>query len=339
MEDTFDLVARPTGEIVAPTLERRSLVVPDPVGVEPPTLLEVADIVLPPAPNPAPYVLTIVGNDPSGEELRIAGAEVTVSTVVPPANGDPATLATYSVTGTTSDEGTVELLLYPGSDADETRSYQLQVLPPAESLSATLFSKTIEVAGVPPSGRGFLQEVTLDPRIPVSGTVVDNNGDIMTETSVAVAATRVFRNGLGPTEQSIIDALAYPSSVTNDDGGFVVWVDPLVGSAPAVYDVELTPPADADAPRWSEDGIEVAASSAGPIALGTVRLPPASWARGVVSAGGEPLMGAEVRIYEIDDGSTLCEQISGAVCTPTARLRGIWVSAPDGWVRLVLPNP
>ncbi|MBT8493827.1 MAG: hypothetical protein KJO07_12260, partial [Deltaproteobacteria bacterium] len=87
------------------------------------------------------------------------------------------------------------------------------------------------------------------------------------------------------------------------------------------------------------DGIEVAASSAGPIALGTVRLPPASWARGVVSAGGEPLMGAEVRIYEIDDGSTLCEQITGAVCTPTARLRGIWVSAPDGWVRLVLPNP
>jgi hypothetical protein len=313
--------------------------VADPVGAELPVPIEITDMVVPPAPNPAPYVVTIVGADPSGEEVRIAGAEVTVSTVVAPATGDPTTVSTYSVSGTTSDDGTVELMLYPGGDADDTRSYELQVLPPAESLSATLFAKTIEVAGVPPSGRGFLQQVTLAPRVPVSGVVMDASGEIMTETSVAVAATRVFRNGLAPTEQGIVDTLAYPSSVTNDDGGFVVWVDPVVGALPAIYDLELTPPASADAPRWSVDSIEITGSGNEPLALGTVNLPPASWARGIVTAGGQPLSGAEVRVYEIDEDLTLCQQIGGDPCEPTARLRGIWVSREDGWVSLVLPNP
>jgi len=338
MEDTFEIVARPTGELVAPTLTRTEVIIPDPV--MPGDIAVLPDFVLPPLPNPAPFVVTIAGTSPSGEETKVAGAQVSATTALAPAASDLLSVATYTVAGATSAEGTLELLMYPGGSNEDTRQYTLRVLPPQESLSAALYARTVEVAGVPTSGRGFLQKIVLNPRIAVSGTVVDANGTAIADTSVTVSASPLFRDTLAPSEQQVLDGLAFPSALSNGDGGFVVWVDPAVDASPAVYDLELVPPADAGAPRWSQDAVQAGSAGPGePINLGTVELPPALWARGLVHAGGQLVPGAEVRIVEIpavDLGAQLGYADDG--CAPRAKLRGIWRSGDDGRAVLVLPD-
>jgi len=341
MEDEFEIVARPIGETVAPSLVRAEVYMADPPSpVADADPLELSDIITPPVPNASPFVVTIAGTDPSGEEVQVVGAEVTLTTILPPAAGDAETVATYSASGSTMADGTVELLLYPGAE-DDTRLYDMRVVPPSESLSATLYSKEVQVAGVPGAGRGFLQQVVLGSRVPFSGTLMSANEEPIGDASVTLAASRLFRLSLAPAAQSVLDALAYPSSVTGGDGGFVVWADPSVATESAIYDLELVPPAESLAPRWSADGVHVQGDENGTVSLGDVILPPASNARGLINVNGEPVANAELRIYQIDDNSILCEQLSfgdSTPCAPTARLRGIWRSRDDGWVHIVVPD-
>jgi len=338
MEDSFEIVARPTGTLVAPSLTRSDVMVADPL--MPGEVAVLPDFVIPPVPNPAPFVVTVAGTSPSGEETQVAGAQVVATTAVPSAASDPLSVATYTVEGTTSSEGTVELLLYPGGSNEDTREYTVRVIPPQNSLSAALYARTVEVAGVPTSGRGFLQKIVLQPRVAVSGMVVAADGSAIADTSVTVSASPLFRDTLAPEEQQVLDGLAYPSALSSGDGGFVVWVDPVVDASPAVYDLELVPPADAGAPRWSQDAVPADSAGPGaPINLGEIELPPALWARGLVQAAGQAVPGAEVRVFEIPAGD-LCAQLGYADsgCTPRAKLRGIWRSDEDGRAVLVLPD-
>lgn len=340
MLDVFDLVVKPGPGITAPSLRTSGVIIPDPELGEEYVLLE-GDLRLPSYAAPVSYVVPVRGFDGSGELQPVAGAEVRVTTVL---LDDGDTVATYTASAYSDGEGHARLDLIPGG-GQQNRLYLARVLPPAGAKHASLFDAELTVGLANPDGDSWLPTLQLGERIPVTGTIVDAGGHVVAGATVSASASLGFVLGLDQSARTTLDNLQLPSATTDEDGLFLIWVDPILVGLDAVYDLEIAPPSGSQAPRWSVRGVGAAQSTSGALELGDVWLPPASYARGPVHApGGDPVPAAEVRIYEVpDEAVAMCagviDPFGDDECESPPILRGLWQTRPDGVVWMVLPDP
>lgn len=338
MLDFYDLVVLPAPGMAAPTLTSSSLFIPDPDVIESPDrTVFVSDLRMPSYPAPGQFVLPVVGTDPNGTGIGevVAGAAVELATVL---YDDGMVTATYVASGTTDTSGEVELTLIPAGT--ENREYLARVTPPPSSSHATLGQKLISVGPGQSGNRSVLSAVSLTSRTLVTGSVWSAAGEPVVGATVSPRASVALRLAQSQALQSSLANLSFPSVTTDAQGGFRLWLDPVLFGIAARYDLEVVPPALSAAPRWSLDDLALAALT--PEQGLSVSLPPSSFARGTVrDADGNTVDGAEVWLFQINGDDGICQNANlpaGVDCVPPALLRGLWQSRKDGEVWVVLPD-
>jgi hypothetical protein len=336
VEGPVALVSRPPPGEVAPRITVRGVELP---GLGSPELLEpfeVGEIVMPSYPAPARFALPIDGNDSGGGKVPVEGAKVTMETVLASEVGLE---ATFSATATTDADGVAELTLIPAGE--HNRPYDTRITTSSSSQHAS--SRKLEIA-VGPGTRestSYLAAVTLPRRVLVDGEILDADGLPVEAAQVEARISPRLSWTLDAAGRALVAEHRSPTATTDESGRFVLWLDPTLADREAIYDLAVVPPARIRVPRWSIDGLDIGRDAAG-VALGVIELPRGSHARGMVTAGGEPVPGAEVWLYELGMDADLCEAVyapGGEACEPPARLRGLWRAGESGSVWLVLPNP
>lgn len=332
----LELQVTPGPGTVAPAWVQRGLAVPAPTGPSP-AAVALADIVMPSYPAPSAYVLPIKGSASGGGLEPIAGAEVSMTTVL---FQSADTVVTFSAHGISDVEGNTPLQLIPGNLA-----YRARISPPPTAEHGAAFELSVQVGYPSGTGQSFLQPVALSRRVAVSGVVTSASGSPVAAAQITAIPSAALRLQLPDPEVAAIDMLQPPSTTTDATGEFVLWLDAQLGGTAAAYDLELVPPSGSRAPRWSLDGIPIQAAAGSDHQsqdLGQLELPAPAYARGVVTTpGGDAVPRAEVRLYQLppDNYCTLLNLPPETTCKPPVRLRGLWRSDENGVVRLVLPRP
>ncbi len=336
VDGPVSVVVRPPSGEVAPRLRADGIEVPALAPSAPLEPLDLDELVMPSYPSPTPFAIPVEGADSGGGKVPVEGAKVTFETVL---DSEPGITAMFSASATTDEEGRAELALIPAGE--HNRPYQVRVTTPSSSQHAS--SSTMEIA-VGPGTReatSYLASISLPRRVLVDGEIADSDGIAIEGAQIEAHVSPSLSWKLDGDRRARVADHRSPTATSDEGGRFLLWLDPEIVDRTAIYDLALIPPARVRAPRWSVDGLVLGADSA-TVALGVVELPRPSHARGVVSAGGEEVPGAEVWLYEIGGDEALCDAAhapGGADCEPPARLRGLWRAGDDGWVWLVLPNP
>lgn len=317
--DVVDLEAVPPAGAVAPTLIAHDRF----IGTQDPITLRI-----PLHGAPAEVTVPVVVTDTAGGESPVPVAQVELRTIL---DGvlDPGVEAFFAVSGETDDEGVFTATVIGGTGLDP-QEYEARIVPPPESLAAS----KIDVVSV--DGDETVP-FFLGQRTTITGVLLDASGDAASAVTVTATPSLLFTWTLDEETQARLQQRTPPSTVTYADGAFTLWVDPSVAGQVASYDLACVPAEDARVPRWTFEGIDAAES----IDLGERRLPDGAHVRGlVVDPAGEPVIGASVRIYEVDlDGSVCIAENAPAECQPPAILRATGRSDDRGLVHLVLPRP
>ena len=343
MLDTFDIVVKPPAGAILPTLRLYDEFVRDP-SPEDTADHWIDPLVMPSAPSPTTFRLPVEAQGSAGGQVRVPGAAVRFETRFEPPPGELRHIdITFTAEAVTSDAeadspGVATVQLYPGSE--QNRIYTVQVVPPPDAQVHSAFGLQVPV-GIGGSAQ-LLEAVTLGRRVALTGVAVARSGQPVVGAPVTADASSVLQVTLDQEPAGlIIDQLQFPVATTDQDGGFLVWVDRQLVGESASYDIEIQPPAASGAPSWTFEGIAVP-SEGDALDLGELTLPEASYARGPVrDAAGERVAGAELHLYQLpaDDFCMRLVEPSGATCNPPAQLRGIWASDADGTIRIVLPDP
>ena len=339
-DDLFDIVVAPAAGEARPMIVREAVEVLDPPGNLTPTP-PLLDFVLPANhPTASHYKIPVEGAASAGGTDPVKGAHVSVRTVL---ESRLATreVVTYETAGDTGDSGHVDLLLIPGA-ADRNRTYDVTVFPRATAAHGAVWSQEMAVG---PGGGAtqVLPAILLPDRVRVTGTVVDAAGRPVEGLQVRARPSFLYMMQLSAGDRDrVLQLDVFPQVSTDPDGRFAVPLEPFLLSAvlPAArYDLELEPPLSSLAPRWSLDDLEPGLETPA-VDAGTVALPPASHARGLVlGEDGAPVEGVEVRVY-IQPDPAICQALGDrGPCDPPARLGALTLSDADGLFRLALPAP
>ncbi|MGE5185706.1 MAG: hypothetical protein ACM31C_26775 [Acidobacteriota bacterium] len=275
--------------------------------------------------------IPIQGLAGDGSIQPVSGARVIVTGRLDPALG---THAVLSAEATTSGDGIAHVSVLDGEALNG--SYKLRVVPPASSPLAAIYDQPLELAtaGVP---------VRLAPRLALRGSVVDSTGAPVSNVSVTVRPSLSFVWALDDDAQQFLAEIPAATAVTPDNGGFVVWVDPFIGTVWGAYDLTLEPPATSPAPTWTRTGIQMPrAPNQMSLAIDQVMIPEAAHLHGeITDSSGTDVIGGELRIFQIQSDLTVCAQAANppATCVPPAIPMGSGTSDSLGIVRLTLPRP
>lgn len=343
MLDEFDIVVTPAPGITLPTLRLINEFVRDPAKGES-EFHDIEPLVMPAAPNPTTFKLPVEATATAGGQERVPGAAVRFTTRLPLPKTElrdiEVTFAAQAVTSGVDAPapGVAEVELYPGGDAN--RIYQVSVVPPPDSPFHSAFDLEIAV-GL--GGAQVLQAVALARRVAVTGAAVSHAGDALADAPIkATPSSQLEIEADEASVGGILDQLQFPTDTTDETGSFLMWLDRDVAGATASYDVEVSPPFLSGAPTWTFEVIEVPAQGES-VDLGSLELPPASYARGIVrDPAGDAVAGAELHLYQLPE-SDFCVRVLGLGsendCDPPARLRTISPSDDAGWVTMALPDP
>jgi hypothetical protein len=324
IEDTFDLEVSPRPGSWGPTLVRHGIVVADSGTVDP------VRITLPTFASPGPFTVEVRGADPGGGDRPADGATLRFRCTVESLSGDDVVF--HAETRVRAD-GFAEVQLLPGQ-ADLNRIYTVDVIPVPGSSHAPLWGATVSVG---PVVGVVLPRLELPQRTYVTGAVLDADGRPLAGVSVSARLSSRVEAMLSAEVRGRLAVLGSPLAETTSDGEgrFGLWLDSQLPGATPTYDVELTPPAGSNLPRWSRDGLVLDGSTE--VTLGDLFLPEPSLASGtILDADNLPVPDAEVRVY-VRARDSICEPID--TCEPPARLRGITRANDGGSVLLVLPDP
>ncbi len=344
-DDVYDIVVRPPPGQSAPTLRKRNLFIPDPAPEGDLGPINIGELAMPSFPAPVRYRIPIKVLAPEGGTVPAEGADVRVTTfLIPPDEADEVT-AEYTATGKTDANGDVELELIPGGATN--RPYVVDVQPLASSEHGAIHDMPLLVGPPSQAGTTELPPIMLSLRVPVSGVLLTNDGDPVGGATLTAAASPSFLWNLDVDAQTELSGFPFPTVTTGEDGSFILWLDETLLSTPAIYDVDIVPPAQSRAPRWSVNSIELATyleSDNTAAHIGTVRLPAASYARGLVlTSEGEPIADAEVKLFEISTNLDACTAPNSPApdgeCYPPAHLRAVRRSDDSGQAIVVLPDP
>ncbi|MBW2733818.1 MAG: hypothetical protein JRH20_15630 [Deltaproteobacteria bacterium] len=212
-----------------------------------PAVMELSDpLQLPPFPQAEEFQLPVVGEN--GEP--VVGATVILAVDLPiessKASSYDLCTASYKRTTITDAEGMARLWLLPGSAA-EARIYRLTVVSPPTNPHRSYAST--QYAVVRTLG-GLLPELELTRRHELSGHVVDSHGE-------PVPGARIEAEGVLATDVAVGVPPTSTSTETNDNGEFILYVDP------GTFHFNITPREGSALPRFSLLNKDIGASSTG----------------------------------------------------------------------------
>jgi hypothetical protein len=328
--DDFDIAMTPSGPAL-PEVHLTGVHVDDPVDTQP-VDLALPDLMLPSYPAPVAFDLPVFGTAPEGGTEFAIGATVTLSTVLVDQGN---VRIVYRATAQIDSEGTASLMLVPGT-LGQNRQYTLDVVPLPESDLSQVWGTTIEVG---PSAGVLSGGPPLPLRALLTGQILDHLGVPAEGVKVRLSPSIKFIHDLAGTTVNLTDA-RWPETTTAADGRFSLWVDQSILGHVAAYSLQLEPPADSLLPYWSLEDIGVLTAASGSLDLGELTLPDAAYGRATVKdAGGMPVPGARVSVYEIAD-NTVCQMFANdPTCVAPAPLRAFGTAGDDGMLRIVLPRP
>lgn len=330
-EDDFDLVITPKPGDPLPHITRRGIHVEDPPG-EWTVTKDIGDLALPAYPKPTAFELPVFGSSPGGGMAPAVGAVVTFRTEL---DANDATTVTYVAQALVDPDGYARVLLIPGGESN--RQYGYDAVPPPGTPYGAAWGRPLDVG---PTGGVLGATEPLPARLYITGRVMESLGIPAAGVTIRAEPSPIFTYALDARAREILVGVAWPETVSDPEGRFALFVDPLVLGALVTYDFELVPPQGSLLPRWSLDGLPADAKGT-TMALGELWLPDASYARGpVTDASGAPVPGAEVRVYEVATDTTICALAQDpSACVLPARLRALAESDGSGRVKLVLPDP
>ena len=280
--------------------------------------------------NPIALDIPIEGLDGDGAVSPVGGAHVIVtSTFAPGMVGLGQAVLETDVQ--TADDGVAHVTLLDG-DAFAS-SYTIEVIPPAGS-ELGAYDKALVLDGSP---------IRLPARLKLSGTVVDGTGAGVGNISVTAAPSLRFQWSLPDDSQSLLAAIPPATVVTDAMGVFTLYVDPILASVWAYYDLDFTVPDGVQAANWTHTEIAIPRdpTQSSLMLMPAEPLPDTAFMHGnLLDAAGLSLAGGDLRIFELEPDTSLCTQVANppASCAIPAQLLGHGTSAADGTVRLALPR-
>jgi hypothetical protein len=288
--------------------------------------------------NRVDVAIPIVGQASGGEIQPISGARVIVT-----ARFDPSISGTHAVLSadvTTGDDGIAHISLLDGGTFHD--GYLLRVIPPASSPLGVVFDQPV-VLGAIVGGSVTQPPVRLPKRVALSGTVVDSAGNVLANVSVTARPSLRFTWGLDSDGQQFLAEIPAATTVTPDDGGFSVSVDPFIGEVWGTYDLTLEPPTGSHAPSWTVADIQLPrVPNETQLSVDQIVVPAPAYIHGrIADSGGGDVLGGELRIFAIITDLSLCDQVAHppATCVLPAQLMAHGTSADHGIVQLTLPRP
>lgn len=333
----IDLVVEPMMTGTAPVLRVSNVPLPEPALLD--GIIELAPVKMPTYGELRTFTLPIRGIDGGGGLVPIPAAEIYITTLL--YGDDPSIEAIFTNQKFTDNGGDAQIELIPGSEV-ENRRYIVHVTPPADTEHVSLYEHEIDIGS---TQGGVLAPIILDRSVPVTGTLRTAQGEPAVGTAVTATLSVGFRWSLDHALRVQADALQLPKDVTDQSGGFVLWLEESLLGTPATYDLSMQP-TDRLTPPWILREIDTSQrDQSGSVHLGTTTLPRAAYVRGVVlSPAKEPVADAEVRLYELAEDQTLCATTDwpgerGVECLVPAQYQGPTRSSTDGRVTLVLPDP
>jgi hypothetical protein len=280
---------------------------------------------MPPITGSTQVSIPVVYTDTNGTDSPVVNATVELSWIAQ----DSTFEAIYTVEGQTDEGGRFEAAVLAGT-ANAPRTYHVRITPSPDSITASKVDVVEVAAG------GDLPTERLDHGSTITGVVVDFDGAPVGGVTVSAKPSLSFLWSLDTESQSVVIDRGQPTTVSNPDGTFVLWVDPAASGIAAIYDLDIEPVDFAAVPRATVTGVDGSADQD----LGVVFLPDAAHVRGIVTDPfGTALGDTQVRIYEVVTDLGACiEQNAPADCQPPAIVRGTGRSDDQGIVRLTLPR-
>jgi hypothetical protein len=341
MLDEFDIVVQPATGVILPSFTLRGEFVRDPSAEEQAVHTIDPPLIMPKTPEPIAFHLPLEALGSAGGSEPVIGADVRFTTVFAPPTGNldrnveiAFTAQTVSAAAEDGASGVAQAFLYPGDGSG--RTYLVSVLTPAGSQVQSVHQREVNVRG-----ETTLAPLAMERRTAVRGNV-EQDGAAVVNAPMEARPSALFRQLLGESLEQAVAELPLPTTTTDGEGGFVLWLDSVLVGEEAAYDIDVTPGLYSGAPAWSFEEVAIESSAKGEVDLGTRELPEASFARAtVLDAGGDPVANAELHIYQLPAEDYCAGQtaIAPGECQPAARLRGVWLSDADGVVRVVLPDP
>jgi hypothetical protein len=215
-------------------------------------------------------------------------------------------------------------------------TYTIEIIPPAGS-QLGVYDKPLSLDGSP-----NLPAIRLPARLALSGNVVDGTGKGVGNISVTATPSLRFQWSLDGDGQSLLAEIPPATAVSDASGAYTLWVDPILDTVWAYYDLDFTVPDGVEAADWTHTEIAIPRDpTQTSYALGDEPLPATAFMHGtLVDTAGISVDAGELRIFEIEPDLTLCSQVTNppATCSIPAQLLGHGTSAADGTVQLALPR-
>ena len=290
----YTLRAKPmSSQVVAPALEQT-------LAIDGTAASAQAILRLPQYQTPENYHCIIAARTSSGVLTPVAGAQLTLTTMI----SDPdATPATFTATATTDVLGTADVMLIKGVQY----TVSVQTSPSSDYASAVLEHYSLDT-NFPYIELGLKTEVT--------GTLTGADGKAVSGAVISAIGVSNTASQMTPSTSPTGAGTAQ----TDSQGRFRVLLDP------GTYDLEAQPQDGSAYPRWALQELVVGNDAPAPVAF---QLPGASRISGRVSAPDGKPQEADVRVY-------LVTQFGGQL---EGRLRGQAHAGTDGSFSLLLANP
>ncbi len=324
---TVELVARPLVGTIAPTVHIASIDA---------TKSSQHNVALPPNLGTGARVVVgpVTGVDHSGVISPVRGAQVSVTGTL--VNTNTLTSFVMSDQQTTGDDGMVALNLVDG--AGLAGAYRLSIIPPGGSSLGAVFDQKLVPA----------TEQRLTSRVALRGTIVDHAGKPLNNVAITARPSLRFLWTLDAAPQAFVAAIPPATAVTLPTGEFVVWVDPNIAQVWGNYDLQIAPPATAQAPTYTKTDVDIGRDGTlGPdgapdsVSFDKITLPDAAYVHGrITGPDGAPIANADLRLYLVSTELSLCSEVAHAPtsCPIPAQLQDLDTSDGMGTVRLTLPR-
>ena len=264
--------------------------------------------------------VVVTGVDLNGADLNVRGAVVSVSGSLTRMQ----TSFTISDEQVTDDNGEVTLRLLDG--AGIAGSYRLSVAPPASSALGAEFAQPLVLAAIP-------TVVRLGARVALRGVIHDSSGVPLNNVAITARPSLRFLWSLDVEPQTFVSGLPVATTVTQETGEFVLWVDSMVDEIWGRYDLVIEPPPTAFAPTYIASELMIPRSSTlDAFSVGDLTVPDAARVHGqIIDPAGGVVEGAELKLYLAEPSTALCSEVkhsrrrarspprSRAATPPTAR--------------------
>ncbi|HEY1549953.1 MAG TPA: hypothetical protein VGG28_19120, partial [Kofleriaceae bacterium] len=249
--------------------------------------------------NPVTLAIPIEGLNGDGAVAPVTGAHVIVTGTFAqdmPGLGS----AVLQVDVETGSDGIANVQLLDGTAF--ATNYSIEVIPPANS-ELGVYAKALALDGSP---------IRVPTRLALTGSVVDGDGKGVGNISITATPALRFQWSLDAGGQSLLAEIPPATAVTDASGSFTLYVDPILDTIWAYYDLDFTVPDGVQAADWTHTEIAIPRDpTQTSYSLAAESLPASAFMHGsLVDAAGIAVGAGELRIFEIETDNSLCTQVT-----------------------------